>query len=62
MGHKIERSGTGCRAGDPDECGQGLCALSRTNWTFPARWFLKAIYEAGLIQLSCETISKQEGL
>lgn len=49
----------GYMAGDIDESGWGLCVFSRTNWTFPALGFLKAIYEAGLIQPSCATISKQ---
>ena len=49
----------GYMAGDADVSGWGLCTFFGTNWTLPARWFLKAIYEAELIQPSCATVSKQ---
>ena len=64
MDLKIERSGTGGRGGDTEEAtlrsvgGACVHSLGQIGLFQPAG-FQIAIYEAGLIQPSCETISKQ---
>lgn len=58
MGHKLERSGMGTWQGHWCVWAGPLCIL-QGKLDFSSLGFLKAIYEAELIQPSCATISKQ---